>query len=77
MSKETTEERNERFKKAEKELKSSKDYQDFMSIRIFLLGEDFSNFMLLRINNNLKSIADSLEVVAEHFDFVDNKKITP
>ena len=75
MSKETTEERNERFKKAGEELKSSKDYQDFMSIRIFLLGEDFSNFMLFRINNNLKRIADSLEVVAEHFDFVDNKKI--
>jgi hypothetical protein len=63
MKEETTEERDERFKKEEKELKSSKDYQDFMSIRIFLLEEVFSDFMLFRINNNLKRIADSLDAI--------------
>lgn len=63
MEKDLTKKRNERFKKMGEELKSSKDYQDFMAMRIFLLGELTPNFMLFRINNNLKRIADSLDAI--------------
>ena len=36
-----------------------------------------TDLLLFIINKNLGRIAESLDVVAEHFDFVDNKKITP
>jgi len=39
-------------------------------------SSDKTNLLLFNINNKLGRIADSLEGVAEHFDFVDNKKIT-
>ncbi len=54
-----------------------KDLTEFDNWCKFISPKEDRLFMLLfNINKTLKRIADSLGEVAEHFDFVDNKKVT-
>ncbi len=60
----------------EKEHAEFQDWANIVEAEKPVEEKDPQNLLLFNINNNLKRIADSLDVVAEHFDFVDNKKIT-
>jgi len=64
----------------EKEEMRSQFREEIADYNIFV--EEYSpaksrtDLLLFNINNKLGRIADSLEGVAEHFNFVDNKRIT-
>ena len=57
------EERIKEGEKIRKEFESNKDYQDFIFLRGLIETEDLKIFSLLKINNNLKRIADSLDAI--------------